>query len=545
VPGLDLLTHAVWAPLVSALTTALPGFFSPAMPPAFHANYSALAAFFSRLRVFAAGREVLLPAPAADAAPSAGWVSVPASHALAAHSSTRSLEALWAPKLRIYYQLRSQELLARADKALVARVGTPDLAAGAPISLPAAELFRSLGLGPAPSAVPAVFTFYLPATAGVWSVLQSVWGGGTFLPPLASSFVGLALQTLTRYAAWTAAGVGGAAARLGVQPVLQAAAAAGASAASTAGALPPLPAPARAAMRAAVAAAGGGSTAAPPPPLAAAAAAAAADAAAWVDAGAEAFLAAAHDAAELAALVRLVLLPRALAALGLPAAPSSAVPPAGAGDASGAAATTLAAVLNAAAAEVAAVGPYCLAAARAALTASCAQALASVRAVPATFRMTSKAAPRHASPYVASLLRPLRACVLEVPGLLPPLSASPDVRALVAGVAEDVTAAFDSTVTGALAGLQQMEASLQWLKKPAAGPGGSGAVAGGGGGPVSDADKIGLQLYLDVRAYGGELAGLGLSIGGGSGSAGGALGAEVPSYVGLTARVAQYAALAV
>jgi hypothetical protein len=150
--------------------------------------------------------------------------------------------------------------------------------------------------------------------------------------------------------------------------------------------------------------------------------------------------------------------------------------------------------------------------------------------------MTSKAAPRHPSPYVAGLLRPLRAAVLEAPGLLPPPAAAPSVAALVAGVAGDVTAAFDATLAGVLAGLQQMEASLQWLKKPGTAAGGS---AGGGGagpaaGPASDAEKIGLQLYLDVRAYGRELGGLGL----------GPVDAAVPAYAALAARVAAYAALA-
>ncbi len=184
-----------------------------------------------------------------------------------------------------------------------------------------------------------------------------------------------------------------------------------------------------------------------------------------------------------------------------------------------------------------------------------AAAAASVRAVPAALRMTaaagggggsaalSAAAPaQHSSssssssrqlpsPYVASILRPLRSVLSlgsgahslrlasssMLPALLEPESAL--ARALLARVACEACSALATALAATLAGLASQEASLQWLKKVqsatsagASAAGSAGSAAGSAGHPdsagaLSETDRIGLQLALDVHALGKELGG--------------------------------------
>jgi hypothetical protein len=458
------------------------------------------------------------------------------------------------------------------------------------------------GGGQHQEALPPAVPLLLPASAALWAALAFLWSPSVLVPALGAPVLTASVACVGRYGGWSLAGAVAGAGRHGVPAVVAAAngllpkSASGGSDGSG-GDLPRLPPSWAAAMAlplpvppppaapgsvpvAPAAAPGGGPASSSSQPSTAGAwplAGAGPDAAAWVPPGAagadaatslDAHLAAAADAGTLAALVDAALTPRVLASLALPPPPPAATD-AGAAPAAAAAGTppassaAVAALLASASASLRALRSWHLAVARALLARSCAAPLASLRAVPATFRMTNKAAPSKPSPYVATVLKPLRALVGAASspaaaaattggsdkGGKPAPAAAPllllaglpaeHLCALAAGVVGDVGTSLDGTLGGVLSSLARMEESLAWLKKAPAGATGAG---GGGASAATDSDKIGLQLLLDVRALArdaDELLARGLPP---PGSA--ARTAALPGFVAAAGRVAPYDHLA-
>ncbi|KAF8069609.1 COG2 [Scenedesmus sp. PABB004] len=130
-----------------------------------------------------------------------------------------------------------------------------------------------------------------------------------------------------------------------------------------------------------------------------------------------------------------------------------------------------------------------------------------LKGITATYRMTAKGPPVRHSHYVAGVLQPLRQ-LLDAPG---PVAALPErlKLALAADVVERVNARYAALAEELLATVRKTESSLKRLKKARPGEPPDGA-AGAPGGGMSDSDKIGLQLFLDVEEHGRQVARFGL-----------------------------------
>lgn len=584
VPGLDLFSHCLWAPLVAVLGSQLPAYANPAQPAVFQANYTALSTLIVRLRTLAAGHTLLLP----QGGPGE-LVGVPASEALQASATTAALRASLAPKLQVYHALRTADATSRLDKGCAARMGALDLGVGfgppAPVTAaPGGAPQASSPVAPAPaqtgpasaltlsdltSGIPAAYLragserdppppaaqLLLPASAALWSALSSLWSPSVFIPALGTQTLTATLACVSRYGGWGTAGAALGAGRFGAPSVISALNGERTSSGGELALLPlpaswassltlPLPAPPAVAGAPSAAGSAGGAPAAPAlvagSPWPGSSAVAAPDGLAWGDATVDAHLAAAADAGILAMLVARALLPRVMASLALPPPPATEDAAAAASSAQGgASAATSAAVvslLSSASSQLRALQAYHLAVVRAALGRACCAPLASLRAVPATFRMTAKGAPSKPSPYAASVLKPLRvALAAAAPSGRPwSLAGIPPAQlsALALGVCGEAGASLDATLASVLESLARMEESLAWLKK---GP----AAQQAPGAAVSDSDKIGLQLHLDVRAMARDAADVLASAGDGSAAAAGL----PPAFDAAAARVAQYAPL--
>jgi len=198
------------------------------------------------------------------------------------------------------------------------------------------------------------------------------------------------------------------------------------------------------------------------------------------------------------------------------------------------------------------------------LEADCRQILQAVRAVAGKFRMTNKPPPETASPYVITILQPIRSFRESFHSLKPiplsqathsyqcdgkdPLTTDQFIQNnhthssinVVKGMptdydnkwevelAEKVTAHFLQLVTGLMDTARQMDTALQRRSK--SGPSNrahKGAGAAGAATNMTDSEKIQLQLFLDVRAFSAELQSVGLDP------------ATSPSYKALLEEVAE------
>ena len=564
-PGYDLFSVCVWQPLVSVLSSSLPGYANPAQPAIFHANYTALSTLYVRLRVAAAGHVVVVATQTEDGCEGRSLTSLPASEALQSCPATASLRSSLAPKLQVYHALRTSDVTQRMDKACSgAGAGSSRVSIDLGLGTAAATIATSAG-GTAPAAAvvrlawsellsgipqsylttsvngnaspwPPSPTLLLPPSATLWSCLTFLWSPSVLIPSLGQASLTSALACIGRYASWAVAGAAVGAGRHGMPDIIAAInapssaskqhAPANNSASLSLSPLPSawlsalaLPLPLSASQQqqpsatAAPAPAAPGASSSSSSPNSWPLAAAGPDASAWASATAgdvttlDAHLAAAADACTLAALVEGALAPRVLTSLAL--APGSA------------AAVAVTSLLATSAQQLRCLAAYHAAVARCLLSRSCSAPLASLRAVPATFRMTAKAAPAKPSPYAAGVWRPLRALLAMMttttmqqqtaagnsnsnsstagPQLLTGLPA-PLLRSLAHGVVADVSASLESSLTSVLDGLRHMEESLAWLKKTPGTAGGAPAPGLPSSGAASDSDKIGLQLWLDVRA---------------------------------------------
>jgi conserved oligomeric Golgi complex subunit 2 len=120
------------------------------------------------------------------------------------------------------------------------------------------------------------------------------------------------------------------------------------------------------------------------------------------------------------------------------------------------------------------------------LTEKCAGPLAAVKGVVATYRMTNRPPPTQASPYVATILRPLKEFSRDF-SLRTPDYIGSTWKSL---VLVDVTDRYSLAVEELISTVQKTEVALQNRRARRAASGG-----------VSDGDKVKLQLYLDFQAF--------------------------------------------
>ncbi|KAK9787882.1 hypothetical protein WJX73_008548 [Symbiochloris irregularis] len=131
------------------------------------------------------------------------------------------------------------------------------------------------------------------------------------------------------------------------------------------------------------------------------------------------------------------------------------------------------------------------------LSVRCCDSLRQLKAIPTTYRMTSKPMPFRPSPYAGALLKPLHAFLDAPSSQTLRKSARSSVAQEVVG---QVAAKFGSMAGELLEQLQKTETSLKRLKKaraPEAAP-----EAGAAGAQMSDIDKMARQLFLDVQELG-------------------------------------------
>ncbi|KAL7530708.1 hypothetical protein ACHAXR_003637, partial [Thalassiosira sp. AJA248-18] len=210
----DLVTCGVWVPVATALM-ADPGIkmaiFSPGIANVLQANYSALDTFLSEL-----ANSLLSPDPQLESAPSEGEKTSPElgdfSHLyyqpnLNSHSIERSHSRLFAHpttvdyykrwNLPIYYQLRFAEFCKRLDKALegVQKEGwQTNVFTGE--DMDGKKIQEQLG-------------FELPLFLELYDILLSMWKSHVFLRPLTHRFMRGAVQLVGRVLAFVKEGLDG------------------------------------------------------------------------------------------------------------------------------------------------------------------------------------------------------------------------------------------------------------------------------------------------------------------------------------------------
>jgi hypothetical protein len=120
------------------------------------------------------------------------------------------------------------------------------------------------------------------------------------------------------------------------------------------------------------------------------------------------------------------------------------------------------------------------------LTTKCAGPLAGVRGVAATYRMTNRPPPTQASPFVGSILRPLKEFDQEFSNRTPDRVGSRWKQQIVVAIADRYAAAVEELI----ATVQRTEAALQSRRTRRTSAGG-----------MSDGEKVKLQLYLDCLTF--------------------------------------------
>lgn len=116
----------------------------------------------------------------------------------------------------------------------------------------------------------------------------------------------------------------------------------------------------------------------------------------------------------------------------------------------------------------------------------CSGVLGAVKGVVATYRMTNRPPPTQASPYVKTILRPLKEFSDEVSLRIPDYIGNKWKVSVLADIANRYSVAVEELITT----VRRTEVALQNRRTR--------RVASGG---VSDGDKVKLQLYLDFEAF--------------------------------------------
>lgn len=120
------------------------------------------------------------------------------------------------------------------------------------------------------------------------------------------------------------------------------------------------------------------------------------------------------------------------------------------------------------------------------LTEKCTAPLSAVKGVAATYRMTNRPPPTHASPFVATILKPLKEFDVDFSNKTPPQIGARWKLSVVTTVSQGYSAAVEELITT----VQRTEVALKNRKarRTAAGV-------------VSDGEKVKRQLFLDYREF--------------------------------------------
>jgi hypothetical protein len=121
------------------------------------------------------------------------------------------------------------------------------------------------------------------------------------------------------------------------------------------------------------------------------------------------------------------------------------------------------------------------------LTEKCSGPLAAVKGVAATYRMTNRPPPTQASPFVATILRPLKEFNNEFSNRTPDHIGGKWKDLIVSSVTERYSAAVEELITT----VKRTEVTLQSRRTQRR------AASGG----MSDGDKVKVQLYLDFQEF--------------------------------------------
>lgn len=150
--------------------------------------------------------------------------------------------------------------------------------------------------------------------------------------------------------------------------------------------------------------------------------------------------------------------------------------------------------------------PLVIATIKEALVLKSVEDLRQVRGITATYRMTNKPLPVRHSPYVAGVLRPLKA-FLDGERAMKYLTN--DARNnLLLGAATDITCRYYDLAADLVSVARKTESSLQRIRQGAQRR--AGASSDVSDHNVSDTGKICMQLFLDIQEYGRNLAALGV-----------------------------------
>ena len=131
------------------------------------------------------------------------------------------------------------------------------------------------------------------------------------------------------------------------------------------------------------------------------------------------------------------------------------------------------------------------------LTEKCSGPLAAVKGVAATYRMTNRPAPTHASPFVGTILRPLKEFDDEFKHKTPPQVGMRWKQTIVTTVANRYSAAVEELI----ATVQRTEEALKNRKARRTAIGG-----------MSDGEKVKLQLYLDYKEFSQNVEDVGVNV---------------------------------
>lgn len=131
------------------------------------------------------------------------------------------------------------------------------------------------------------------------------------------------------------------------------------------------------------------------------------------------------------------------------------------------------------------------------LTDKCSGPLAAVKGVAATYRMTNRPPPTRASPFVATILRPLKEFDAEFKHKTPPQVGMRWKQTIVTTVANRYAAAVQELI----ASVQRAEEALKNRKARRSSVGG-----------MSDGEKVKLQLYLDYMEFSRNVEEVGVNV---------------------------------
>ncbi|KAL6996985.1 Conserved oligomeric Golgi complex subunit 2 [Sarracenia purpurea var. burkii] len=129
-----------------------------------------------------------------------------------------------------------------------------------------------------------------------------------------------------------------------------------------------------------------------------------------------------------------------------------------------------------------------------------------LKGITATYRMTNKPLPVRHSPYVSSVLRPLKAFLDGERATTYLTRAARDELTL--GAALEITGRYHELAADLVSVARKTESSLQRIRQGAQRR--AGASSDVSDNNVSDTDKICMQLFLDIQEYGRNLSALGV-----------------------------------